>query len=166
MIPPIKILLTGDVTDDKLIDVVVDSIYGLVAEKIDLRKYTPIEEAILLVWHVFGLVSVNGFAGLFSDEIEGDPEYRRSLAAFNRIGATKAAFCFAELFDLYGKTDHQKSFDKRADEFAETNKEELFMLEGAFLDAEPEIISNLAKYIRDHRREFRTVQWVDGHPLS
>ncbi len=159
MVPPNKIPLIGNEDDDGLVDVVVDSILALDADKIDLSKYTLHEETVVLVIQILGLVGNRGFAGLFSDEIDGDPGYVRSLAAFKRVGATKAAFCFAELLELYAKTDRRKSFIKRADEFAQTYADKLDALEGAFLDAEPEIISQLAKFIRDHRREFRTVQW-------
>ena len=166
MIPPNKTRLNGDEADGELIDVVLDSIYALDAEKIDLGKYSVHEETLILVFQILGLAGNRGFEGLFCDEIDGDPGYVRSVAAFKRIEATKAAFCFAELLELFAKTSHRKSFDKRADDFAKANNVKLEMLEGAFLDAEPEIISKLAKYIRDHRHEFRTVQWADDQPSS
>jgi hypothetical protein len=103
--------------DRALIDATFGAICDRHEDKVDLPAYTPEEEVIVLVWHVFGLVGVNGIAGLFTDVIDGDPGYQRSAAAFRKIDARIAAFAFQELLDLFEKTDLRKPLPKRAVEF-------------------------------------------------
>lgn len=126
----------------RISDKTVVIIDGIPISKVDLSIYTEYEETVTLVYHALGLHGNMGFDHLFSDEIDGDPRYQRTIAAFSRIGATEASDIFSEAAAAYfpeagakrmKKSDRQRLADR---------------LDGRFLKLEKEILKRLAKYIK------------------
>ena len=112
---------------------------------IDLSHYTEYDETVVLVIHIIGLVGYMGFDSLFSDEIPGDPRYRRSISAYDRIGAVRASQILKEAVGIYfpSKTGAARdSVDRKA--IASE-------LEDRFADEENNVFYQLSKYIANNK---------------
>lgn len=112
-------------------------IYGNTDRVLDLSELSEFELTVVLVTRVLGIGVNMGLSEMLKEEIDGDPDYRNSIGAFEKIGATDVAKIMAELLSL-ADTESNEAVSNRKEEL----DREFFGLEGSCFD-------RLASFIKD-----------------
>ena len=68
---------------------------------VDAMQYTPEERSIVLVWHSSGIIDNGGFELLFSDNFDGDPDFKITAEAYKTVGLTRGYNAFENAFKLF-----------------------------------------------------------------
>lgn len=143
-----------DIEDDfELCNKVFGSFANL-CNKIDVASYEELERVVTLVWHSFGLIGNGGFHFLFEGDYAGDEGFVYTVAAYHRIGALTAYRAFQDAFRAFPRGALSADIDERLRLYESKPKRIWDGIERRFYGAEKEIVSNLAKFIRDNRHGF------------
>jgi hypothetical protein len=97
---PIKTLL-AEASDFGLFNGTFDKIFALYRYWVDGSKYSPIERVILLVWQSETMINGGGFDYLFTQEFEGDPDFRMTAEAYRIAGIDRSYEAFQGAFRLF-----------------------------------------------------------------
>ena len=114
--------------------------------------------AVVLVWLASGIIGNGGFEYLFEADVNGDPGYRLTLAAFRAIECDIAADALADALAQFPNGDPPADLDERIDFYQGIPTEPRLELNRRFWSADStgsdEIKNKLAQYIRAHKSEF------------
>jgi hypothetical protein len=106
---------------------------------------------VTLAWFTLGIVGNGGFRYLFSADINGDPQYKLSVGAFDAIGAEAAHGAFRDALALFPNSIPPKDLEGRNRIFESIPKDSTDGIESRFYKAQPETERCLAAFIQQHR---------------
>ena len=143
-------------TDDfDLCDGVFCALADLMGNTIDAAKEPEPCRTITLVWHAGGIIGNGGFQYLFEGDFNGDPGYRLTALAFQRINAQDAYTAFRDALALFPCGELPDDIDERLriyQSYPEDRREEI---DRQFLSADENTRSLLATYIRSNQNALR-----------
>ena len=113
--------------------------------------FTPGEFVVVAVWTVFGIVRNGGFECLFSSDLPGDPGYKLALEAFRTLGCESALASFEGALSGFPGGVIPEDDAERKRLFMASSEEVRAALAAQFWNAEAEIVSKCAAYIRQTR---------------
>ncbi len=120
---------------------------------IDIGGLSSVEQVLVLVWQVWGLVGNSGFSGYFSDEIPGDKNYQLSVHAYHEFRAHEAANAYERAVTLINELRRGQSEMLDFDKLELIHRAKFEDLEIQFLNAESTVERQLAAFIRAHQSE-------------
>lgn len=109
-------------------------IYGDTDRVLELSLLDEFDLTVVLVTRILGIGVNMGLSQMVEDEIEGDPGYRSSIQAFQRIGVAEVASMIAELQSLDDDIDESITHAKAA-------------IDDRFYELEPICFDRLASFI-------------------
>lgn len=115
-------------------------------DTVNLDRYSDTEKTIVLVYQTVGLLGNMGLPGFLSDEYDGDPCYRKTIHAFERIGDRIMTETLTEASHIY---QSQTGMLPESDEYAKLSAA-LDKLDDVCIDNEDLTIDLLAKYINEN----------------
>jgi len=152
--------LCGLNDDFELCDQVFVAIGDRYKHWISADKYRPVERVVMLVWHATGIIGNGGFEYLFSDDFDGDPGFRLTLAAFEEADCPEAAAALREALAQFPNGQLPTDLNERTTFYESVPAATRDALNVAFWKMDWERVGavrirhKLAKYIRDHKSAF------------
>jgi len=113
--------------------------------------FSPKERPVVLVWTVTGIVENGGFEYLFGEDLPGDPGYQLAIEAFRTIGCKRATRALRDALRLFPDGKVPASVPRRRAVFRAHPDKKRDRLASRFWNAEAEIVTHLAAYIREER---------------
>jgi hypothetical protein len=113
---------------------------------------------VFLVWHTNTLIGNGGFNGFFKADLALDPQYRYMQAAFEAVGCEPASGAVRRVFDGFTNRTPPADPSDRLRAFVRMNNAVQGALNRDYFKAGKELITALAKYIREHAAAFTDVE--------
>jgi len=127
------------------------AIADVTGDRFDAEKEPPDCRVVTLVWHTSGLVGNGGFGYLFEGDLNGDPQFELTEAAYRSIGAKQAYDAFRDAMSLFPDGVPPEDVNERMRIYESHPETERDAIEARFFEAEDEVIKCLAAYIRRNR---------------
>ncbi|MBN2385149.1 DUF4375 domain-containing protein [bacterium] len=124
-------------------------------EDFDVSKCKEKDQAVILVWHASGIIDNGGFQYLFEGNFKGDPYFARTAAAFKTIKASKCAEAIEEALKLFPYSKPPQDINKRLKIYQAVSAAKQEAIDVKFFSESKEMMTTLAKYIRENRAEFK-----------
>jgi hypothetical protein len=147
-----KLLATTD--DFDLCDGVFCAIADVTGNQIDAVREPEPCRTVTLVWHSGGIIGNGGFQYLFESNFNGDPGYRKTADAYERIGAVKSYAAFQDALALFPGNSPPSDIDRRLKIYQSHPKEVRDKINGRFWADADEAKRLLAQFIRSRSSEF------------
>lgn len=122
---------------------------------INVETCTELERVVRLVWDSSGLIGNGGMHRLFEGDYPGDPGFVYTVAAFRRIGAQRAYEALQEAFRQFPGGVLPADTEERLRSFESQPEQTWRAIEARFYDAAEETERCLARFIREHRCEYK-----------
>jgi hypothetical protein len=146
---------------DKLVTAVFGRILRYHGDPPDFEEMSEPERNVLLAYHVMGIVGNGGFNYLFEGNLSGDPDYTRTLRAYEQIGAANAAAAVRDALALFPGGRAPADIDERLQVYRSGPGDRRHAIDCRFWDAHEEIDKCLESYLRANAAAFRH---LDGPP--
>jgi len=117
-------------------------------------EFTPEERAVVLIVFVEGIVYRDGFEGLFQSKLAGDPDYKFTLEAFERIGCAEAVETLKEALRLFPEGSPPRDDKVRMEQYMNHPEGIRNSIDSRFWGSHESIYKCLANYIRERTRLF------------
>jgi hypothetical protein len=119
---------------------------------VDASQYTPEERVIMLVWHSSGIIDNGGFEYLFSDDFDGDPEFKITAETYKTAGLTRGYEAFQEAFRLFPNGQVPNDSEERIRQYKLADKSVREEINRKLWSEDWEKLreKKLAQYIRDN----------------
>jgi len=147
-----KLLNTQD--DHELCDKLFMRITDRYGNELDVARYRDKERVVMLVLHTSGIIDNGGFQYLFEGNLNGDPHYAKTAAAYNAVGAEKCAEAVAEALALFPDSKPPTDPKARLAAFQATNPAKRQAIDRKFFSDSKEIEKHVAKFVRENRADF------------
>jgi hypothetical protein len=146
--PFLTLLAQG--SDCDLVNGTFDKIFARYRYWVDVLEYSPVERVILLVLESARMIGGGGFDYLFTQEIEGDPDFRIAAEAHSIAGIARSYEAFQEAFALFpgGVVPHDPQERSRLYEAANKSARERLNRKVWYDEYDRE--RKLAEFIRAH----------------
>lgn len=119
----------------------------------------PVEHrTAFLVWNVNTIVGNGGFNGFFKADFAIDPQYVHMRAAYDAVGCERAATAVSRVFDSFTNRTPPVDPADRMRAFVRANNAVQGALNRDYFKASNELVSALAKYIRDNATAFAEIE--------
>lgn len=119
----------------------------------------PVEHrTAFLVWHVNNIIGNGGFNGFLKADFAIDPQYVHVRAAYDAVGCEPATAAVRRVFDSFTNRTPPADPADRMRAFVRANNAVQGALNRDYFKASNELVTALAKYIRDHASEFAEVE--------
>lgn len=123
--------------------------------RIDAANEPEPSRTVTLVWHSAGLIENGGFKYLFEGNFNGDPGYRITAAAYERIDAPNAAAAFQEAFALFPNGQLPLDVDERLRIYESLLEATRDAVDHRFFDALEEVKRQMAVYVRANKADLK-----------
>lgn len=137
------------------------NLFSLIVDRhgstIDVAQVEEPERVVLLTWHTMGIIENGGFRYLFEGNLDGDPDFTLSAAAYEAIGAHQAAEAFRETLAIFPQSPPPRDIKKRLRYYLERCPEWPTPQDHKIFDSSEQIKTCLAAYIREHAGDFRRI---------
>ena len=143
-------------TDDcDLCGGVFDTIMDLSGIEIDAAKVPEPCLTVTLVLHSLGIIGNGGFHYLFEGDFRGDANFRKTVNAYQKIGAREAHAAFQKALRLFPECELPYSIEERLTVYESHPESTLEAIDNQFLDAMRDTERLLATFIRSNRDAFQ-----------
>lgn len=143
-------------TDDvDLCDGVFCAIAEVTGNQIDAANEPEPCRTVTLVWQSGGIIGNGGFRYLFEGDFNGDPGYRLTAAAYQKIGANDAYAAFRDALALFPNTELPADIEERLRLYESHPEDILDAVDSRFFAADGDIQRMLARFIRSNRDAIR-----------
>ncbi len=146
--------ILAETDDSKLIDRMFGWITDRHGNDFDASVLAPEERAVILPYHAMGIIGNGGFNYLFEGDFPGDPYFRRTAKAFQRIGCEAAYQAFCKALALFPDSRPPRDIGKRLRIYRQGTGEKRHEIDVQFWNADDEITQKIAQYVRAHRQTF------------
>jgi hypothetical protein len=126
---------------------VCDRIIAKYGHRCEIGNFPEIEQTAVLVCTATGIIENGGFEYLFGSLLPGDSHYARTLDAFGKVGATKAADAIRRAFELFPQGIPPDEDGIRIELFKRHLEGVRDVIDVAFFNALDEIFECLSDYI-------------------
>jgi Domain of unknown function (DUF4375) len=146
--------LLAEVDDFKLCNGLSTRIIEWHGDDFDVSILNPAERAVLLTWHVSGIVGNGGFRYLFEGNIPGDPYFELTAEPFRTIGCKAAADAVAKTLAIFPNSRPTTNIVERLPYYLKRVKGWPTKTDLEFMDANDSMTTAVANYIRSHAADF------------
>jgi hypothetical protein len=122
---------------------------------LDVSKYNDAEQVVILVWHSLGIIDNGGIQYLFEGTFKGDPYFVRTAKAFWSIKADVCAEAIETALKKFPDSKPPSDIQRRLTIYQAVNTKERQAIDWQFFSESKQVRHLLAKYIREHRAEFK-----------
>jgi hypothetical protein len=119
----------------------------------------PVEHrTAFLVWHVNNIIGNGGFNGFFKADFAIDPKYLHLREAYEAVGCEPATAAVRRVFDSFTNRTPPSDPADRMRAFVRANNAVQGALNRDYFKASNELVTALAKYIREHSAAFAEIE--------
>lgn len=140
-----------------------DRLVGRYGERIDVSRLPDPHRVVVLVLGAKGIIENGGFYYLFSNDLDGDPHYELTAAAFVTIDCKTAIEAFSRVFALFDDGRPPDDMDRRLHEYLRGNGVERTQIDELFFSVGEDVEIRLAEFIRSRRDELAR---LDKKPVA
>jgi len=148
-----ELLVTTD--DFDLCDGVFCAIAEVTGNRIDAANEPEPCRTVTLVWHSGGIIGNGGFQYLFEGDFNGDPGYRITAAAYQKIGADEAYAAFCDACAIFPRGEVPADIEERLRIYAAHPEERRQAIDSRFFAADDAQKRLLAQFIRSNKDAIR-----------
>lgn len=160
--PPSVRQMISDATDFDLCNGVFQRIMDSYGNVIDASALPQEHRTVMLVWHAMGIIGNGGFNYLFEGYFPGDPHFALTAKAFHAIDCELAAKAFQRALDLFPNSQPPADIERRLRMYRRGTGETRHDIDSQFWNANHQIETCLAAYIRNHGERFESLD--DARP--
>lgn len=140
-----------------------DQVYCALSENaINVDACDELERIVRLVWDSSGLIGNGGLHRFFEGDYPGDPGFVYTVASYQRIGALRAYKALQDAFRQFPGGVLPAEIDERLRIFSTLPKRSWDKIESRYHAADKETERCLARFIREHRKEYERLLTTRG----
>jgi hypothetical protein len=110
---------------------------------------------VTLVWHSGGIIGNGGFQYLFEGDFHGDPGYRMTAAAYQKIEADEAYAAFRDAFAIFPNGELPGDVNERLRIYLAHPEDRRSAIDDRFFAADDALKRQLSQFIRDNKDALR-----------
>jgi len=129
---------------------------------VDASAMPEPHRVVLFVFHAHVTLRHGGFRSLFDSEFPGDPDFRRTLQAFETIGAADASDAFRRALSVFPDSVPPVDLDDRREILRSGQAANLIDADGespdtVYFASAADVTDKLSRYIEHNREEFESL---------